>query len=444
MAGAAGLYFTDRGVRPLARGGAFVAGADDLHATWYNPAGLVEAGRGVLLDASLVLFGNTYTRTLQVDPSLPTVGYRAVDGAGAPLPVPTVVVAHNFGLRDFMFAVGVMAPYAAITTYDQRPDAPQRYSLFTLDGSLLSVLGAWAAWRPSEAVAVGGGFMLLSGSFVSRLALTACPATITCAPEDPDWDAIAHLQVGPILAPTGNLGVKLQPHRLVALGASVQLPIPVRAPATLGVRLPGASFYDGAQVVGQDADVAFDLAPVVRLGVELRPLPRTRIELAGVWEGWSVHDQIALQPRGIRIENARGVGTYEVGPVSLARGFQDSFSVRLGAETETALGRDWSFMARVGAAYESSATPLGYTSVLTMDSDKFVGSLGASFRRGRLRMDLVFAHMFASSVEVSTANARLYATAPFRAGPGAPRYPINAGRYDLSVEVFGMGMQYSF
>ena len=51
-AGAAGLYFSDRGVRPLGRGGAFVAGADDLGAIWYNPAGIVDAPSSFLLDAS--------------------------------------------------------------------------------------------------------------------------------------------------------------------------------------------------------------------------------------------------------------------------------------------------------------------------------------------------------------------------------------------------------
>ncbi|HEX4513004.1 MAG TPA: hypothetical protein VH054_05690, partial [Polyangiaceae bacterium] len=47
---AGGLYFSDRGVRPLARGGAFVAGADDLGAMWYNPAGLVDAQGTFLAD----------------------------------------------------------------------------------------------------------------------------------------------------------------------------------------------------------------------------------------------------------------------------------------------------------------------------------------------------------------------------------------------------------
>ena len=41
---AGGLYLADRGVRPLGRGGAFIAGADDLGAIAYNPAGLYDAG----------------------------------------------------------------------------------------------------------------------------------------------------------------------------------------------------------------------------------------------------------------------------------------------------------------------------------------------------------------------------------------------------------------
>ena len=49
---AGGLYFSDRGVRPMGRAGAFVAGADDLGALWYNPAGLADAGTSLLGDFS--------------------------------------------------------------------------------------------------------------------------------------------------------------------------------------------------------------------------------------------------------------------------------------------------------------------------------------------------------------------------------------------------------
>src|ERR1700691_3535901 len=50
---ASGLYFSDRGVRPLGRGGAFVAGADDLGAIWYNPAGGGEGPPSPLIRADV-------------------------------------------------------------------------------------------------------------------------------------------------------------------------------------------------------------------------------------------------------------------------------------------------------------------------------------------------------------------------------------------------------
>ena len=59
---AGGLYLSDRGVRPLGRGGAFVAGADDLGAIWYNPAGLADAGTSILVDFSWINFSAEWTR----------------------------------------------------------------------------------------------------------------------------------------------------------------------------------------------------------------------------------------------------------------------------------------------------------------------------------------------------------------------------------------------
>jgi len=68
-----GFYLAPRGVRPLGRGGAFVAGADDQNAAWYNPAGLAQAGSGVLIDLSYIGFLEQYTRQAVA----PTVGNMA-------------------------------------------------------------------------------------------------------------------------------------------------------------------------------------------------------------------------------------------------------------------------------------------------------------------------------------------------------------------------------
>src|SRR5579862_3129310 len=63
---AAGVYFSDRGARPMGRAGAYVAGADDLGAAWYNPAGLAEAGTSVLVDFGYLHFTDSYTRQLSI------------------------------------------------------------------------------------------------------------------------------------------------------------------------------------------------------------------------------------------------------------------------------------------------------------------------------------------------------------------------------------------
>jgi len=448
---AGGFFYPDRGVRPLGRGGAFVAGADDAHAVWYNPAGLTEAGNGVLLDASLVLFSNTYTRSAQPVAGGPTVTLRPSEGSAAPLPIPTLAFTHDFGLRNFRFAAAVYAPNAALTTYDESATAPQRYSLLSLDGSALLIGGVWAAWRPHPVVSVGAGFQVLAGSFVSRLAFSACPATVLCTPENPDWDSLAQLSA-PILSPTGSFGVRINPHRMVSVGASFNLPMWVSTDATLKVRLPSASYFEGARVQGDAARVDFTFPPIARLGVEVRPTPNTRVEVAGVWEGWSVHDAIRLAPQGIRITDVRGIGTYDVGPVQIDRRFEDVWSVRVGAEQAIPLGTN-TLTVRGGFSYETSATSAAYTNVLTFDADKSTVSLGASFARGGLRIDAVFSHTFWGPVTTApcaydpAAPQRcqgLYPTAPFRTGPNAPRYTVNGGTYDPSLNIVGLGAQYRF
>src|SRR5262245_21532932 len=97
---AAGLYFADRGVRPAGRGGAFIAGGDDLGAVAYNPAGIFDAGSQFLIDASWLHFTSDYTRRSllrQIDPNTGrTVAtyeqtFPEVQGTSPVLPIPTIV-----------------------------------------------------------------------------------------------------------------------------------------------------------------------------------------------------------------------------------------------------------------------------------------------------------------------------------------------------------------
>ena len=194
VAPAAGLYYGDRGVRPLGRAGAFIAGGDDLGAIAYNPAGIYEAGGQVLIDGAWVHFTSDYSRQVLIQQSDPNTGlpvgstvqtFAPVQGTTPFLPIPTLAVSFRLHPR-WVVALGVFTPYAALPTYPSADDfkgkstseiaagAPQRYSLVTLDGSALAVLAAGAAFAPSKEWRFGVTAGMLTGKFNTTVAFSGC------------------------------------------------------------------------------------------------------------------------------------------------------------------------------------------------------------------------------------------------------------------------------
>jgi long-chain fatty acid transport protein len=472
-ASAAGLYFSDRGVRPIGRGGAFVAGADDLGALWYNPAGLAFAGKSVLVDGSWLNFGSTHQRrSLVRDPStgqervLGEDYFPEVSGSSPILPIPTLAISNDLGVENWNFAAGVVAPYSAIASYPENDLAfqgqvvppPQRYGLYSLDGSALAMIGAWASYQPSKNLAFGAGLQVLTGSFNSRLAFSACPPDrLLCAQEDPAYDAVTQLKVGPIAAPSGNAGfigiLHDAPSMQVRVGGSIQLPFWVRSGAKVQIRLPTAAVFRDARVEGDEATVGFRLPAIARLGLETRLGEKrlTRLEIAAFYEAWSMHDQITISPRGegIRLRGVTGFpDPYTVGELGTARGFRDTYSLHGGIEhTFTLEGYDLTL--RGGAAYERSAVPPEWLSVLTVDLDKVQLSAGASLylmSKKQLRLDAVIGHTFGFSVDVDPRAAQVTKTKVLRANDPADEdvTRINGGRYTARATIVGVGLNWSY
>ncbi len=451
----AGLYFSDRGVRPLGRAGAFVAGADDAGAIYYNPAGLALAGRQFLLDGAWLQYSSTYQRKAlveQVDPNtLEPTGkndvqtFRAVEGTSPVLPIPTIVYADPLGSKEWNFAIGLWAPYAAITSYPETVNgepAPQRYSLLSLDGSALAIGGLYASWRPAKEIALGAGFELLSGFFESSVAFSACPPDrFVCAPEQPEYDAISRLRVGPIVAPTGSLGALFIGEEL-RVGVSAHLPIAIDSPATVDVRLPSAPEFESARQSGNQADVAFTLPWILRFGIELSPFEATVVETAFTYETWSQHDSIEVTPKDIALEDVQLFPPhYEVAKIRFERGFQDAWSARLGFEHALDLA-PYRLDVRAGVMFEKSAIPRPYLSVTTVDLDKVTLAVGGGLHIGRWRFDGVFARVFGVSTDVDVNEARIAAVNPVVANPPAKPHTVNAGHYQASANVMGVGLVY--
>ncbi len=454
---AGGLYFTDRGVRPLGRGGAFIAGADDAGSVAYNPAGLAFTGNQFLFDASWLQYTATYQRETivrQVDPNTgqPTgqqwrQTFAPVEGTTPVLPIPTIAYADPLGSEDFNFALALWAPYSAITSFPEEvkgQPAPQRYSIISLDGSALAIPGVYASYRASEEFAFGAGVEMLTGYFQTSVYFSACvPERFLCAPEQPEYDTAAQLRVGPIFAPSGILGAIFKPSDAVRIGASVHLPFFVNSHATQDVRLASAAVFDNASVDGDSATVKFKLPWIIRGGIEFRPADALRIEAGVGYETWSMHDEIRVEPDVSLVNVAGFPREYKLAPISIDRGFQDSYSGRLGTEFGFEAG-SYRMVLRGGLMAERSAIPTEYLSAATIDLDKVVASIGGGLHIGKWRFDAVFARVFTASVKVEPEDQRVRQVNPVLSNP--PQFPnyINGGSYSASANVIGMGLAYQF
>jgi long-chain fatty acid transport protein len=452
---ASGLYFTDRGVRPMGRGGAFVAGADDLGAIWYNPAGLADAGNSVLVDASWLQFAVSYTQVLRVVNADNVVTYPTnptIHGNAPVLPLPTVAGSYVLDRqKKFTLAGGVLAPYLALPTYAPTIEypygpgpSPARYTLSSFDGSLLALPGIWIAYKPIEELRFGLGMMALVGWFQAGVTFSACPPDrLLCAPEQPEYDAAAQLRIGPIFAPSLNGGMTWVPSKYVRFGASGQLPMVINSEASIKIRLPSAAEFDSASLDGDKAHVRFVLPGIARAGVEVRPVDGLRVEAAWVHEFWSAQQTISAVPENITIDGVTGLPPkLAVPPITIPRGFQDSDSFRLGGEYHfSAVGNE--FDARAGISYDTSAVPPNDVSLSSLDFNKWILSFGGSIYLGpHWRLDAVFAHVFVQSVYVDPNTAKI---SPINPLPGnAPAEAVNGGQYSVASNVVGLGVNYRF
>jgi long-chain fatty acid transport protein len=370
----------------------------------------------------------------------------SVSGSTPFLPIPTVAGSYRWGSsQKFAVAGGVYAPDAALLSYPE--NGPQRYSLVSLNGSILAVLGGWFAYQPVDEFQVGVGVQMLTGFLHTTVDFSACVADhFMCASEDPNYDALGKLATGPIFAPSANAGMSWIPSHIVRFGLSGQAPFVIDTAATVDVRLPNAIFFDNAHQDGNSARVHLELPPILRAGVELRPLDSDdlRIELSYVREFWSVQKSLDIHPQGITIDGITGFPPkFGVSAISVPRGMVDSNSIRLGGEYAYTLG-GWRLAARAGVAYETSAIPASYVTPFTVDGDKVVASIGGSIFVGpHWRLDGVISHPFQADVSVDARTASVPIINPVQGNPTTPDR-INGGIYHVDLWVIGGGLEYRF
>jgi len=440
---AGGFYLTDRGTRPLGRGFAFVAGADDPGALWYNPAGVAGLGAQLFVDATYTNFRVDYTRVV-MDQGAVVDQYPSVSMSPLPLPIPMLAATHDFGLEKFTFGAAVIAPNAVVAKWPEDRDAGQRYSLVRMDGSLLSELALAAAWQPMPRLSLGLSVGAWVGAFHARTAVSACDGTICTQPENPDYDGIAEVKLFPFVSPTATLGVRYSGD-VVRVGASVTTPHAIEGDASLAVRLPSASVFDGASLRGDRASVGVLFPWILRAGVEVSPVSRLRVEGAMVYEAWSSQRSIRIVPTDVTIQDVVGIGDYDMGPITIPRNMKDVISLRLGGEYAW---KPESLVLRGGVNYETSAFDDAYLTALTLDSAKFVVGLGASVRVGeRIWLDVAYGHVFMANPSVRNSQVPQSAAIRPSRDPSTPGTQggltyVGDGDYAMEADMFGVGLRW--
>lgn len=414
---AGGLALPTRGVRALSLGGAFVAGAEEANALWYNPSRL--DGTSVALELGAVETGASFT---------PPDG-TTVSNTATPLLNPTL--GGVFRINEmFSVALGAYAPYSGQLAFAE--DGPQRYSLTANDHTTLLVLNAAAAVRLGR-LRLGAGIQNVMAHVKQRSVLSSYTGLFG-TPDDPELDTLSNLDLNDPFTLSANAGASFEAGPFT-FGLALQLPYTVSGDAKFQVRLGPSVFLDPIVVEGDSAKFELPFPLMVRGGVLWQANADLRVEASVNFENWSVQEELVVDPTGrITLRNVPGIGDYELGKLVIPRKMQDTWSFHLGSDYAVIEG----LHARGGGFFETAGFADETTAVSQLDGTKLGFALGASYQLGDFRFDLAASRIFQFTRDITNSSVRqLNPTNPEQA------QVVGNGRYEAGYWVGGIGIAWT-
>jgi long-subunit fatty acid transport protein len=473
-ADAAGFYLSDLGARGLARGGAFVASPDTLLAMHYNPAGLAGQ-RGALAELDLSLFSGSFTierkcpcvypdRITDQDPAALDAaiasGFGVTENRAGARVIPFLSLGYGFETLDLTIAAAAYGPHGAGYEWSGRDYAEAlqldtRYSLVEAD-SIEANYQLAVALSPLPGLRIGASFFLYqvkSTQFLHIYAntlLTPFAENVSTIIENNDQPFDIPIELAfERIAPGWSVGASYELLDGLSLGASFRGPRPVKASGRLNAELP--PILSEAEIAiengGGDVEVRFTLPAIARAGVAYRVPGLFNAEVAAVWEGWSVHDKIEIQADTVRLTVGEDLAS-SLGTITLQRQWQNTMSLRVGAELELFAPR---FTASAGYFYEPSAIPAQRLSASAIDSEKHGISVGARVGLFGATIELALAQVLMAGREVTDSTVELPAPLRNRTPEdqdafGTDRYQtrIGNGAYKAGATIGTVGITYRY
>jgi long-chain fatty acid transport protein len=353
---AGGFKIPDQSTRAMGMADAFVAGADDASAVYYNPAGLTH-----LRQAELI--GNLYLAHADVVYNGPD-GHERSDGRY--YAVPNFYLAGPVSADQRLFlGLGVYSPFGLGSRWGDR-SAVRHYT--TLAEIQLLNVNPTVACRVTDRLSLGLGVNYFRSRAISRRINQYGPFGEGEVDVDAEGDGWGW-----------NAGLQYRLSEPLTLGLTYRSPVSVdyRGDAQFD-QLPEPLF--GRTRATLPASSTLDFPASAAAGLQWRVTPRWRLECAAEWTQWSTRDQQSLRlnvPPGLPIparQNAR-------------LDWRDSWLLMVGTEHD--VGPRWTL--RAGYGYNQTPAPAATADPSLPTGDTHALALGAGFRlNARATLDLAY------------------------------------------------------
>ncbi len=329
-----GYKIPDQSTRAMGMMDAFVAGADDASAVYYNPAGLARIQRPEGI-------ANLYVSHTELEWDSSAFPDETSDNKH--YLIPTAYAAMPAPNRDdLVLGLGIYSPYGLGTEWDPT-ESPENAAHASFGEIVVINVSPSAGWRVSERLRLGAGLDLAWSSVEQRA--EGPPARMSL---DGDGTGVGYnLGLQYDLSPSCTLGLTYRSKMTVEYegDADIQAPPPIPS-------------YSG----GAETEIEFPASATVALS--LAATPRLRLELAASWEDWSVNDRTVVHrdpPAGPIIQNTN---------------WNSSWVLMLGAEYEL----NEKITLRSGYGYNEQPSPSATATPLLPQDDLHAVSVGLGYR----------------------------------------------------------------
>lgn len=371
---ASGFFTPEVGAKAVGRGGAFIAGADDLTALYLNPGALSRVkGTDFLLQCNWDIMRTWYRREPYKD---------AVRNRNPIDPIQFLAISSDFRLEDWTFAIGLYGPYGVTQRYPY--NGPQRYSV--LEANSVQVYYALGiGWHPLRWLRIGLNGMITQFSKEDYYKYSVL------GDNNPKYDVTVQFVAESDYLPTWSAGIILEPVSWFQLAFSYIAPSDPLLQGSLTAELP--EFYAsilGYKIYDDDITVQLNYPEQYKGGARYIFRNIFDIELAFSYIPWS---KLKTFPVDLASEEL-------IADFDLPLYWLDSWSIRLGG---TARYQDhWEF--HLGYFHEDPATPEKTLGPGGVEAKRDAPSIGITMKYFGLDLTFSYAHVFMEDRENANPN----------------------------------------